>query len=306
MDNIVPRITEFAKNNKKTLSVIGALYVLKRGSAYLSRGTRNNWVTDKYNWEREVVVITGGSSGIGECLVQRLASRGIKVIILDITPPARTQSGVHFIQCNITKKEQVQAAGEEIRSKFGAATVLINNAGVVRNAPILKKEKKDIDFTFDVNTFSHFYLVQEFVPDMIRKNHGHVITTSSLAAFLSSPNVSDYNMSKAAATAFHESLGTELKHVYKAPAVRTSIIHPAYVQSPLHKEGAFGTENNPLLRDALKADDVAGEIESVVLAGESQTITVPGKLSFLGGSRGMAEWMSRYFMDQSAIAALTV
>ena len=297
---------DLAKQYKKTLIVVAALYALRYTNSVASSRARNNAVTDTYDWDKEVVVVTGGSSGIGECLVKRLAMRRIKVVILDLAPPSVKLHNVLFIKCDITKKEEVAAAGRQITSTFGPATILINNAGVVRNAPILKKESKDIDFTFSVNAFSHYNTVQEFVPDMIAKKHGHIITTSSLAAFLSSPNVSDYNMSKAAVTAFHESLGTELKHIYHAPKVRTSIIHPSYVQSPLHKDKAFGTENNPLLKSALKADEVAERIERVVLGGESKTVIVPENLGFIAGSRGFTEWLFRYFMDASAKASLTI
>lgn len=292
-----------ARNRGKVITVVVALVLIRLNKA-LSRRARNNAVSDRYDWSKEIVVITGGSSGIGDCLVKRLSERGIKVAILDVVPPPETRARVQFFKCDITSKSELASAAQEIRSSLGHPTILINNAGVVRNAPILDKRETDIHFTLNVNTVSHFFTVQEFVPSMIKANHGHIITTSSLAAFLASPSVSDYNMSKAAATSFHESLGVELKHVQGARKIRTSIIHPSYVRTTLHAANAFGSEENPMLRDALVPDDVARKIEDVVLSGESRTVIVPPSLAFIAGMRGLSEWCFRGLLDTCAVAAL--
>ena len=72
----------------KALRSLATLAVLQRAGAWLDRGVLNNGVRDHYDWNREVVVLTGGSGGIGRRVAQLLADRGIKVAILDITPPA--------------------------------------------------------------------------------------------------------------------------------------------------------------------------------------------------------------------------
>ena len=57
---------------------------------FLDEGVSNNWVSDTYNWSKEIVVVTGGSDGIGMKVVMMLAERGIKVVVLDIQPPKYT------------------------------------------------------------------------------------------------------------------------------------------------------------------------------------------------------------------------
>lgn len=298
------RILRIAQVHRKGLGALALVYLLLRLNKYLSRQARDNGTIDRYDWTRDVVLITGGSSGIGAKLVQRLSERGIKVVILDLQAPETLPPRAHFYHCDITSKPKLAAVHAEIEANVGSVTVLINNAGVVRNATILEKTKEDLDFTFGVNAYSHYWTVQEFMPSMISRNHGHIITISSLAAFLSTPNVSDYNMSKAAITAFHETLGLELKHVHKAMRVRTSILHPSYVKTALHDNAAFGTISNPLLRDALDPDQVAAEIEKVVLNGESRTVMVPTTLGLIGGSRGWSEWLFRALLDRVSRAAL--
>jgi all-trans-retinol dehydrogenase (NAD+) len=69
------------------LKTLAVLSMIRRVSNYLDMGVPNNWKNDTYNWSREVVVVTGGSDGIGAILVQLLAERGVKVVVLDIQAP---------------------------------------------------------------------------------------------------------------------------------------------------------------------------------------------------------------------------
>jgi all-trans-retinol dehydrogenase (NAD+) len=99
---------------------------------------------------------------------------------------------------------------------------LINNAGIGSAATILEGSEDFIRKTFEVNTISHFLTVREFLPAMIKKNHGHVVTVASMASFLVHAGNVDYSCSKASALAFHEGLASELKSRYKAPDIRTT------------------------------------------------------------------------------------
>lgn len=111
-----------------------------------------------------------------------------------------------------------------MKSHFGNPTVLINNAGCARGKSILDSSEKDIQLTFNVNAISHYYLAQQFLPAMIAKNHGSIVTVASMAGYVCAPNMVDYASSKAAALAFHEGLTAELATVYKAKRVRTVLM----------------------------------------------------------------------------------
>ena len=111
--------------------------------------------------------------------------------------------------------------GEQIRSAHGDPTVLVNNAGVGNDGTILDEPEAKIRQTFEVNTLSHFLTVREFLPAMVKKNHGHVITIASMASFVALGEMVDYCCTKASALAFHEGLSQELKYWYQAPKVRT-------------------------------------------------------------------------------------
>lgn len=99
--------------------------------------------------------------------------------------------------------------------------MLVNNAGVGHEGTVLDEPEAQIRQTFEVNTVSHFLTVREFLPAMVRKNHGHVVTIASMASFLALGEMVDYCCTKASALAFHEGLAQELKYWYQAPKVRT-------------------------------------------------------------------------------------
>lgn len=75
------------RNIRLTLPTILALLSLRTVSGVLSQAVLNNFESDKYVWSQEVVLITGGSGGLGDLLVRKLAAKGIKVISLDVIPP---------------------------------------------------------------------------------------------------------------------------------------------------------------------------------------------------------------------------
>jgi short-subunit dehydrogenase len=144
--------------------------------------------------------------------------------------------------------------------------VLINNAGVARGKTILESTEKDINLTFKVNTFAHYYLAQQFLPHMIAHNHGMIVTVASLAGYVSAPGMVDYASSKAAAVSFHEGLTSELVTHYKAPKVRTVLMCQNYTRTALF-EGFDGK--------ALFPETVAEEIVKAVLGGKSMHMLLP-------------------------------
>ena len=100
----------------------------------------------------------------------------------------------------------------------------MNNAGLGYDGTILDEPEAKIRATFEVNTMSHFWMVKEFLPSMIKKNHGHVITVASMASFAALGEMADYCGTKASAMAFHECLTQELRYWYNAPKVRTRYV----------------------------------------------------------------------------------
>jgi short-subunit dehydrogenase len=160
---------------------------------------------------------------------------------------------------------------------------LINNAGVARGKTILGTTEKDINLTFKVNTFAHYYLAQQFLPHMIENNHGMVVTVASLAGYVCAPALVDYAASKSAAIAFHEGLASELVTHYKAPNVRTVLMCQGYTRTALF-EGFAGK--------VLFPETVAEEIVKAVFSGRSKHMTLPETSWLIAPQlRALPPWM---------------
>jgi len=197
----------------RTLKFFLGLNILGRINAKLSDWALNNWKGhSKFVKSQEVVLITGGSSGIGELVAREFATLGVKVIIADLNPsknPIRTlpssqplpnqltshPAGVHFYQLDVTSTSQISTVAAEIRAAHGDPTVLINNAGIGLCHTILGGTETGIRKTFEVNTLAHFWTTREWLPAMVRRDHGHVVTVASLASFVVHAQNVDYSVS---------------------------------------------------------------------------------------------------------------
>ncbi|KAF9872688.1 short-chain dehydrogenase reductase [Colletotrichum karsti] len=214
----------FSRNGwaRYALALMLGWAAMKKTSSLLGAAVLNNFTWDNYDWRRELVLVTGGSGDLGDMLVRKLAKNCIKVISLDVVPPrSPLPSNAYFYQADITSSRSIKEVAEQIRQDHGDPTVLVNNAGVMKIATILDETEEQIRHVFDVNIIAHFLLIKEFLPSMIKKNHGHVVTIASMASFVTGVQNVDYSCTKVGALALHEGLVQELRHRYHARRVRT-------------------------------------------------------------------------------------
>jgi short-subunit dehydrogenase len=129
---------------------------------------------------------------------------------------------VFFYQADISSAAAIKQIAEDIRRQHGDPTVLINNAGTGNNMLIIDQPTEETERIFNINILSHFHPVREFLPVMVKQNHGHIVTVASMASFVAQGKNVSYACTKAASLAFHEGLAQELKHRYNAPGVRTT------------------------------------------------------------------------------------
>ncbi len=123
---------------------------------------------------------------------------------------------------DITSPSEISTVATTIRDLYGSPTVIINNAGVANLSLILNQTDEELQRIFNVNILAHYRIVKEFLPAMVKENHGHVVTIASMNSYTFVVNRVDYCATKAAALTFYKGLGQELKHSYKAPKVRTT------------------------------------------------------------------------------------
>ncbi|THC89531.1 hypothetical protein EYZ11_011020 [Aspergillus tanneri] len=271
------------------LQILASLAILRRTNSWANRRALDNGTSDCYDWTREVVVLTGGSNGIGKQIAILLGNRGIKVAVLDIQPPQdELPPTVRYCKCDITYPAEVSEVAANIRATMGEPTVLINNAGLCSSRTILSGTEAQTRLQFEVNTLSHYWLSREYLPSMIQRNHGMVVTVASQAGYVTTPNMVDYSATKAAAISFHEGLGAELVSRYNAPRVRTVLVTQGFTQTALISElTPEDTWFNPLLLP----ETVAEAIVKQVLTGSSGHVLVPGSTGWLAKIfRGFPLW----------------
>ncbi|KAK0117713.1 hypothetical protein ONS95_012042 [Cadophora gregata] len=274
----------------KTLTALLGLGVARGLNRKLSQYMANNWKGDaKFIKSQEVVLITGGASGIGELMAHDFAKRGVKVVVMDLRPPKKPfPSGIHFYQCDVTSSSEIKSTAAEIRKAHGEPTVLINNAGIGTGHSILDESEERIRLTFEINTMAHFWMTKEFVPAMIKKNRGHVVTIASMASYLVHALNVDYSCTKASALAFHEGLASELRSRYNAPNVRTTVVNPAWIRTPLIEK----LTSNPKFSDpVLEAEDVSSAIVAQVVSGRSGQLVLPRSMNAATTIRGWPSWL---------------
>lgn len=197
---------------------------------------------------------------------------------------------MHYFKCDITNSATVASVAAQIRKTVGNPTVLVLNAGVARGKSILEATEKDVRFTFDVNSISHYILAKEFLPSLIARDHGMVVTVASIAAYVTVPKMVDYAASKAAALSFHEGLSAELATLYNAPKVRTVVINQGYTKTALFQ--GYNNEST-FLMPTLEVDTVSEAIAEAILSGHGGQVILPGFANLLSFLKGFPHWFQR-------------
>ena len=197
------------------------------------------------NWSDKVVLITGASSGIGRGLAMELARRGAKLglvarrknlldeIVADIDAVddrnGNRSSTVLALPADVQDAQSMRAAAENLRGHFGAIDVLIANAGIGATNDGAELDASQVTNVINVNLIGASNSVAAVLPEMVARRNGQLAVISSLAAYRGLPKSAAYCASKAAVSAFFESLRVDLK----PHGVDVTIIHPGFIKTPL-------------------------------------------------------------------------
>ncbi|AEO58561.1 hypothetical protein MYCTH_2305985 [Thermothelomyces thermophilus ATCC 42464] len=290
------------------LQVLVALGLVRMVNGALNSMAANSWrltAAPGWDWPNEIAVVTGGSSGIGKGIVERLAALGVRVAVLDIQDLPKDLQGnprVRFFRCDVTSSESVGTAADAVRRELGHPSILVNNAGVAKTAPILQTDENFLRRILGVNLMSMWFTTQQFLPRMVQVNKGHIVTVASIASFVALATAADYSATKAGALAFHEALASEIKHQYKARNVLTSVVHPNFVRTPLIEDFSSRLERRGvrLLTSDRVADDVVAQIKSR----RGGQLIIPPSATGVSGIRGWPTWLQELLRDGVAAGAV--
>ncbi|KAK0548981.1 hypothetical protein OC846_000249 [Tilletia horrida] len=280
------------------LVAFGLLRNIHRG---LSRYVRNHgvWREDRAQWDKELIVITGGAAGIGKAVVERLSHKHKAAIaVLDMAAPTYAPAPpgapkILYIKTDVSSKEAVAAAAAQIKKTFGRhPTFLLNCAGIGHGTTILDCEEGMTTKVWKVNTLANWVTAQQFLPYMVSHNHGHIFTVASSSSYMALPQMSQYATSKAAALAWHEILHGEIRSRYKSKRVRTSVFLPTKVQTALGE----GMENHPdpFFMPTLSPVQCAEWIVDAFDRGLSEHIIAPNVMGMLPYVRVLPPYIRRF------------
>ncbi len=227
----------------------------------------------------KTVLITGAASGIGRQLALDVSQRGATVVVWDVDRPpldvlvkeiSDAGGDAHAFTCDVGDRAAVQEAARLVHRDVGHVDILVNNAGIVSGRMFLDLSQEDIERTFRVNTLAHFWTTQAFLPAMMERGSGHIVTISSAAGLLGTPRMTDYSASKHAVVGLTESLRLELART--APGVRTTLVCPSYVDTGMF-EGADVRARR--LVPMLRTQDVSAGVVRAVEQDREQLLMPP-------------------------------
>ncbi|QZT61346.1 SDR family NAD(P)-dependent oxidoreductase [Mycolicibacterium austroafricanum] len=227
-------------------------------------------------------VVTGGASGIGAAVAERLRADGMRVATIDLNPGDEKFS----YAADVTDRAAVDAALSEIHAELGPVTVLVNAAG-------LDRFKKFLDLTFDewqkvvdVNLNGVFHCTQAVLPDMIEAGWGRIVNISSSSTHSGQPYMSPYVAAKSAVNGLTKSLALE----YGPDGITVNAVPPGFIDTPMlrkaEQRGFLGDtqkqiEQTPVRRMG-RPEDIAAAC-SFLISEEAGYIT--GQILGVNGGR---------------------
>lgn len=253
----------------------------------------------------KLVLVTGGASGIGRLMSLDFASKGAKVVIWDIN-----QSQLDLTLNDIKKQQKLlrlpiqawaynvdvsdynavyETATKVLNDTGSPVDILINNAGVVSGSPLMNLSEKSIIRSLNINSLAHFWTCKAFLPGMMSRNEGHIVTIASMAGFNGAKNLTDYCASKFAAVGFHESLCYELA-CSGYNNIKFTLVAPFQIDT-----GMFAGAQLSLL-PPIKPDEAATSIVKGILNNE-EFVTMPFFLRYLGLLKFAIPYSSLRFLN---------
>jgi 2-dehydro-3-deoxy-D-gluconate 5-dehydrogenase len=212
-------------------------------------------ILDKFKLDGKVAVVTGASRGLGQGAALGLAEAGADLALVDMLSTDDTAKRARLlgrrvcqIQANLLQRVSVQSIVETTVRELGGIDILLNNAGIIRRAPLLEFTEKDWDEVIQINQSAVFFLSQAVARQMVNQNHGgKIINIASLLSFQGGIRVPSYTAAKSAVMGLTKLLANEL-----APhRIQVNAIAPGYM----------ATDNTaPLRADASRSNEILGRI----------------------------------------------
>ena len=189
--------------------------------------------------ERKIVLITGGSRGIGKETAKVYAENGYDVAINYVSEKTDVEGikkefqdmGVKclMIKADVSNEEEVNNMVEKVISEFGKIDVLVNNAGITKDTLLMRMSKEDFDKVIDINLKGTFLVTKAVSKYMMKKRCGYIINLSSVVGVAGNSGQSNYSASKAGIIGFTKSIAKELA----SRNIRVNAVAPGFIETDM-------------------------------------------------------------------------
>ena len=244
--------------------------------------------------EEKVVLVTGGSRGIGKEVALRFAKEGYNVVtnyVSDKTDKEKLkkefeENGIKalVLKADVTKKEDVENLVSKAISEFGKIDVLVNNAGITRDNLLIRMPEEDFDKVLETNLKGTFLVTKAVTKYMMKKRYGSIINLSSVVGVVGNAGQSNYSASKAGIIGFTKSIAKELA----SRNIRANAVAPGFIETDmtdvLKEEVKENIHNQIPLKRMGKAKEVA---ELIYFLGSENSSYITGQVINIDGGMVM-------------------
>lgn len=183
-------------------------------------------------------LITGGGRGIGKAIAESLAQRGVNIVVvdvnLDIAQSAASDLERLGVRClalkaDVSRSSEVSGMFDAALKEFGSVEVLVNNAGITRDALLLRMKEEDWDAVININLKGTFLCSKEAVKAMSKQRYGRIINIASVVAFMGNPGQANYSASKAGIVGLTKTIGKE----YASRGITVNAVAPGFITTAM-------------------------------------------------------------------------
>lgn len=206
--------------------------------------------------ESRVVLVTGGSRGIGLACARAFDAQGDRVAVIYRTKPVDDLFGV---QCDVADGAQVDAAFTAIEAELGPVQVLVSNAGITRDMLLARMHENDFTDVVDTNLSGAYRAARRAIGPMMRARWGRMVFVSSVAAHLGGPGQANYAASKAGLVGLARSIARE----YATRNITANVVAPGPIETDM--TGVLGEDRRAALAASVPAQRF-GTVEEVAAA----------------------------------------